>query len=307
MTGEAAPPLGNRGFTATAELQRPTATSEGAIFAVGSGHNGIAFYVLGDRLVFDYNLFTAHHKAISDRPVPAGKSTVKVVFEKVGKGGRPPSSSTTSPAAPVTVPTILRMISATGMDAGRDAGSAVGEGYAPPFDFQGKHPPPRVRAARNARHGDEKARASGGGEGADGAAVMSWRLVKNRLLFAGFIRRRRPCAEVPVARVNSIAGRLAFSLASAQWSGKPPRCRRSRRFADMALIPAGVFRYGCDRREGPPVRRRGAVAARRRAGVPHRSLRRHQCALRPLRRCDGLRHGCRARRLVVRVRGTAAG
>ena len=76
MTGEVSPALGNRSFVATAEVDRPTATSEGAIFALGTGNNGMALYVLGDRLVFDYNLFTKHCKAISDRPIPAGKSTL---------------------------------------------------------------------------------------------------------------------------------------------------------------------------------------------------------------------------------------
>ena len=40
-------------------------------------------FVLGDRLVFDYNLFATHYKAVSDRPVPAGASTVAVQFEKL--------------------------------------------------------------------------------------------------------------------------------------------------------------------------------------------------------------------------------
>ena len=87
MTGEVSPALGNRSFVATAEVERPTEKSEGAIFALGTGNNGMAFYVLGDRLVFDYNLFTKHCKAISDRPVPKGKSTLAVKLEKIGDAG----------------------------------------------------------------------------------------------------------------------------------------------------------------------------------------------------------------------------
>jgi arylsulfatase len=138
MSGEASPSLGNRSFIATAEITRPSANSDGAIFALGSSHNGIAFYVLGDRLVFDYNLFTAHHKAVSDIPVPVGSSTVKVEFEKRGEAGRAKIYINGIACGSCEVPRVLRMISANGMDAGRDAGSPVGEGYTPPFEFKGK-------------------------------------------------------------------------------------------------------------------------------------------------------------------------
>jgi arylsulfatase len=138
MTGEVSPALGNRSFTATAEVDRPTATSEGAIFALGTGNNGMAFYVLGDRLVFDYNLFTKHCKAISDRPVPAGKSTLAVKLEKIGDSGKATVSIDGVECGSVEIPRILRMISSNGMDAGCDAGSAVSDDYAAPFNFQGK-------------------------------------------------------------------------------------------------------------------------------------------------------------------------
>lgn len=138
MTGEVSPSLGGRAFTATAELDRPTETSEGAIFAVGSSHNGIAFYVLGDRLVFDYNLFTKHCKAVSDIPVPKGKSTVSVSLEKSGAAGRATVFIDGKACGSTEIPKILRMISSTGMDAGRDAGSPVSDDYQSPFDFQGK-------------------------------------------------------------------------------------------------------------------------------------------------------------------------
>jgi arylsulfatase len=138
MSGEVSPPLGNRSFTATAELERPAATSEGVIFALGSGHNGMAFYVLKDRLVFDYNLFTAHHKAVSSRPLPVGACTVSVALEKRGESGRATIAIDGKPCGSVEIPRILRMISANGMDAGRDAGSAVSDDYQAPFDFQGR-------------------------------------------------------------------------------------------------------------------------------------------------------------------------
>ncbi len=137
MSGEVAPSLGNRSFTVTAELDRPAAGCQGALFALGSGTNGIAFYVLGDRLVFDYNLFATHYKAVSDRPIPVGASTVSVAFEKIGEQGRATLSIDGVACGQVEVPKVLRMISSYGMDAGRDAGSAVSDDYKAPFDFQG--------------------------------------------------------------------------------------------------------------------------------------------------------------------------
>ena len=138
MTGEVSPPLGNRSFVATAEVERPTATSEGAIFGLVTRNNGLAFYVLGDRLVFDYNLFTHHYKAISSRPIPAGKSTLSVHLEKLGERGRATVSIDGVACGSVEIPKILRMISSNGMDAGCDGGSAVSDDYEAPFVFQGK-------------------------------------------------------------------------------------------------------------------------------------------------------------------------
>ncbi len=138
MSGEVAPSLGNRSFVVTAELERPEADTQGVIFAVGTGNNGMAFYVLGDRLIFDYNLFTQHYKAVSDWPIPIGQSTVSVSFEKIGEKGQATVLIDGIACGHVEVPQVLRMISAYGIDAGRDSGSAVADDYQSPFDFQGR-------------------------------------------------------------------------------------------------------------------------------------------------------------------------
>jgi arylsulfatase len=83
-------------------------------------------------------LFTVHHKAVSSMALPAGASTVAVAFEKLGDKGRATISIDGKACGSVEVPRVLRMISSNGMDAGRDAGSPVGEGYEPPFAFKGK-------------------------------------------------------------------------------------------------------------------------------------------------------------------------
>jgi arylsulfatase len=137
MTGEVSPALGNRSFTVTAEVDRPTDQSEGAIFAVGTSNNGIAFYVKNGRLVFDYNLFTHHYRAVSDRPIPAGASSLGVRFEKIGRRGKATVTIDGVACGEVETPTVLRMISSNGMDAGCDGGSPVGD-YVAPFAFQGR-------------------------------------------------------------------------------------------------------------------------------------------------------------------------
>ena len=123
---------------ASSNVERPTAQSQGAIFALGTGNNGMAFYVKGDRLVFDYNLFTRHYKAISDRPIAAGKARLAVRFEKIGKQGKATVMIDDVDCGSVEVPTVLRMISSNGMDAGYDGGSAVSDDYVAPFRFEGR-------------------------------------------------------------------------------------------------------------------------------------------------------------------------
>ena len=50
----------------TADIERPKAETEGVLLSFGDAKSGFAFYVLKDRLVFDYNLFATHYRAVSD-------------------------------------------------------------------------------------------------------------------------------------------------------------------------------------------------------------------------------------------------
>ncbi|HYM29812.1 MAG TPA: arylsulfatase [Candidatus Cybelea sp.] len=137
INSDVAPAIGNRSFLVTAEIDRAKADTEGCIFAYGSATSGLALYILGDRLVFDYNLFRTHYKAKSDRPVPAGGVDVGVAFERLEKTGRATVLIGGKPCGSVEVPFIFRMISTSGMDVARDPGSAVSDDYRPPFAFQG--------------------------------------------------------------------------------------------------------------------------------------------------------------------------
>src|SRR5256885_10894866 len=85
-----APSFGNRTFAVSAEIERANAEQEGCIVTFGDSRSGFALYLLRDRLVFDYNMFGQHLKAISDKPVPAGKTTVGVAVERPGPVRRAP-------------------------------------------------------------------------------------------------------------------------------------------------------------------------------------------------------------------------
>jgi arylsulfatase len=137
INSDVAPAIGNRTFKITAEIDRPTATSQGCLVSYGASTNGLALYILGDRVVFDYNLFRSHFKAVSDRPVPTGASSVGVAFERLGKNGRASVLINGEACGTVEIPFVLRMISTLGMDIGRDAGAAVSTDYVAPFAFEG--------------------------------------------------------------------------------------------------------------------------------------------------------------------------
>ncbi|HUN50230.1 MAG TPA: arylsulfatase, partial [Candidatus Sulfotelmatobacter sp.] len=138
INADVAPAIGNRSFTVTAEIERAAATDGGCLFAYGSANNGLSLYILGNKLVFDYNLFGKHYKAVSGRPVPTGAATIGVAFERLGQTGRAAVTIAGQECGAVEVPFVLRMISSGGMDVARDPGSAVSDDYQPPFEFQGQ-------------------------------------------------------------------------------------------------------------------------------------------------------------------------
>jgi arylsulfatase len=137
INSDVAPVLGNRSFTVTAEIERPSERTEGCLFAYGAATSGLSLYVLGDQLVFDYNLFGRHYKAASQRKLPVGKLNAGVAFERLGKIGRATVLVNGQPGGSIEVPFVMRMISLLGMEIGHDPGSSVSNDYRPPFAFQG--------------------------------------------------------------------------------------------------------------------------------------------------------------------------
>lgn len=137
LPAEVAPAFGNRTWVMTAEVERSNDNTEGVIVAQGTQNVGFSWYIKDNRMVFDYNIFTEHHVVHSDRIVPTGKCTLRVRFVRDGRTGTIILSINGEECGLISVPYVLRMISSTGLDIGKDGLSPVTEDYKAPFKFTG--------------------------------------------------------------------------------------------------------------------------------------------------------------------------
>ena len=130
-------PQGNRSWRLTAEIDRASSDQQGVFAAVGTINCGLTFYLKDQHLVFDYNWFGEHTKLVSTEEVPLGEVVVGVRFTRVDTRGEVVLTIGDREVGTATVPRILRMISSTGLDIGRDGLSGVTDDYAAPFEFTG--------------------------------------------------------------------------------------------------------------------------------------------------------------------------
>jgi arylsulfatase len=138
LPSDVAPRLGGRPFTITAEVERPSAASDGVIVALGSHAAGYSLYVKDGRLTFDYNDFGDHTVVVSDREVPVGASEVGVRFERGGEGaGTFTLLVDGEEAGSAPIPRLVRIFGSMGLDIGRDGLSPVTDDYPAPFPFEG--------------------------------------------------------------------------------------------------------------------------------------------------------------------------
>ena len=137
IPAEGAPALGNRTFTIHADIERPKADTEGVLLSFGDAKNGLVLYVLKDRLIFDYNLYATHYRAVSPAPLPTGRMAVSATLEKRDKSGHISIAVNGITCASVDVPYLTRRIWGAGMNIGCDDGLAVASDYKPPFAFSG--------------------------------------------------------------------------------------------------------------------------------------------------------------------------
>jgi len=132
-----APPLGNRSWVMTAEVDKVIPEKGGVLAAEGTQNIGFSWYVKDELLVFDYNIFTDHHVLRSNQKIPPEVNNLGVRFQREGARGIVTLSIDENDCGTMEVPYVLRMISSTGMDIGRDGLSPITNDYQGPFPFNG--------------------------------------------------------------------------------------------------------------------------------------------------------------------------
>ena len=137
IPADAAPPLGSRSWTITADVDVPEDGVEGVLYARG-GHNvGHTFFVKDGALQFDYNALGTHHRVSAPVSLPPGAHQITARFDRVDKGGTLTLVVDGDDLTAIEIPQIVRMLGSTGLDVGRDALSPVIDDYDAPFPFTG--------------------------------------------------------------------------------------------------------------------------------------------------------------------------
>jgi arylsulfatase len=160
----ASPPILNKSWTITAEIEIPEGKAEGMIVTHGGLEGGYGLYLRDGKPTFVYNFLGMERPTFAAKdPLPKGKTTLVVDFKYdgggVGKGGTIKLTANGKKIAEGrlkrTVPAQLSL--GEGLDIGMDVGSAVDFTYQLPFVFTGKiekvdielkpQPKPRAKSA----------------------------------------------------------------------------------------------------------------------------------------------------------------
>ena len=142
----ASPPMLNKSWTITAEVEIPDDGAEGMIYTHGGLTGGLGLYLQQGRCHFSYNMLAIDRYLVSSEPLPQGKVSLEVQFRydgqpgELGKGGLVTLLANGRKVGegklPKTVP--LQFSLGEGVDVGCDSGSAVSDQYRLPFEFTGK-------------------------------------------------------------------------------------------------------------------------------------------------------------------------
>lgn len=141
----ACPPVLNKSFSVTAEIDIPEGGADGMIFTQGGLTGGYGIYLRDGRAHLVYNMLAIERFTVTSDPLPKGKVSLKVDFAYEGEKGERGKPATVTIMAngrkvgegklPMTVP--LQFSLGEGIDVGRDTGSAVDPTYKLPFTFTG--------------------------------------------------------------------------------------------------------------------------------------------------------------------------
>lgn len=142
----ASPPVLNKSFSVTMDLDIPDGGAEGMVFTHGGLTGGYGVYLKGGKAHFVYNYLAIERTTISSSELPKGKVSLVVDFAyegKPGERGKPAAVTLTAEGKKVgegklarTIP--LQFSLGEGVDVGTDTGSAIDFTYKLPFSFSGK-------------------------------------------------------------------------------------------------------------------------------------------------------------------------
>jgi arylsulfatase len=135
----------NTSFSIMADVDVPVQPANGVLVAQGGRFGGWALYVKDGKPVFHYNfLGLKRFNVISEKPLPAGKSTVK--FDFAYDGGGPGKGGTGTlfisgvnvGQGRIEVTQCCGFSATEGADVGLNTGTPVSDEYENPFAFTGK-------------------------------------------------------------------------------------------------------------------------------------------------------------------------
>jgi arylsulfatase len=138
LPSDVSPAIGNRSWIMVADIERSDESMDGVIFVYGTQNVGLSCYIKDNQLVFDYNIYSDHHVIRSDDTVPTGNCTIGVDFRRKDNKGTITLLIDSKESGSIQVPSVLRMISASGVQIGKNNLSAVTADYQTPFEFKGK-------------------------------------------------------------------------------------------------------------------------------------------------------------------------
>ena len=132
------PPLTRGNWSLTADVEIMGEQTEGVIYAQGSFLNGFSLFVQHGALAFITTVMDEATVWRSDSPLPTGRITVEVVFEKgFDNTGAFKLIVEGKEVDTVGIADTTRMSSMRGVDVGRDQDAPVTDLYQAPFDFTG--------------------------------------------------------------------------------------------------------------------------------------------------------------------------
>jgi arylsulfatase A-like enzyme len=141
----ASPPMINKSWTITADIEVPNGKAEGMIVTQGGLEGGYGLYLRDGKPTFVYNYLSINRPTFAAKdPLPTGKT--KLIVDFVYDGGGPGKGGVITMSAngkrivegrlERTIPVQLSL--GEGLDVGMDVGSAVDFTYKLPFAFTGK-------------------------------------------------------------------------------------------------------------------------------------------------------------------------